>query len=419
MRETEFFTQILDIKEPWRISKVFLNKAKGRVDIFLEHSPGIAFPCPECEKHSGVYDHMPEREFRHLNTCQLATYIHVRVPRIRCDQHGVRQIMSGLGEENSTTTYEFESHVLDLLHECSVKSVSRLTGFNWHGCWNVLERAVKRGQSRKPHKIPERMGVDEKSFAKGHKYETLVYNIDAGTVEYVCDNRKQESLESYYKQFKEQERKAVKAVAMDMWDPYIAATRAFIPHANKKIVFDRFHVMRHVLEAVDKVRKIEHGILKEQGNEILKGSKYLWLWSIENLPEYRQKEFEELRAKDLKVSRAYGIKENLRHMWAYRREGWMRKFFKKWYQWATHSRLTPMVKAAKTLKRHLDNIVTYAKHRITNALGESMNSKIEKVKRMACGFRNRDHYKTAIYFHCGGLDLYPRRSALQLQIINA
>jgi transposase len=89
----------------------------------------------------------------------------------------------------------------------------------------------------------------------------------------------------------------------------------------------------------------------------------------------------------------------------------MRKFFKRWYFWATHSRLKPMIVAAKTLKAHIDNIVTYAKHRITNALGEAINAKIEKVKRMACGYRNRKNYRTAIYFHCGGLDLFPRPPA--------
>ena len=100
-------------------------------------------------------------------------------------------------------------------------------------------------------------------------------------------------------------------------------------------------------------------------------------------------------------------------MWSYWHAGYMRKYFAKWHHWATHSRLEPIKKAAKTLKRHLDNIVTYAKHRITNALAEGINAKIEKIKRMACGFRNRAHYRTAIYFHCGGLDLFPRPSAQQ------
>lgn len=419
MQETAFFSQILGITRPWFMSKVILDKENQRVDIYVEHSAGFTFPCPECQKQCSVYDHTKEREFRHLNVCQMATFIHVRLPRIECSEHGVKQIISGLGDEKSTMTYEFESFVIDVQKECSTESVCRLLDIGWHTCWEVTEDAVERGQARKPHKIPERMGVDEKSFSKGHHYETLVYDVDGSTVEYVGDKRDQKSLESYYKQFSLEERGQVKSIAMDMWDPFIAATKAYIPEADKKITFDRYHVMRLVVDAVDKVRKQEHRLLAEQGNEILKGTKYLWLWNEENIPEYRRAEFDRLRSLDLKVCRARAIKDNLRHLWEYRKEGWMKRYFTQWYFWATHSRLKPMIKAAKSLKSHLDNIVTYARHQITNALGESINSKIEKVKRLACGYRNRDHYKTAIYFHCGGLDLYPRRKLSAFQVMNS
>jgi transposase len=419
MDHTQFIADLLGIKGPWFITKVTTDHSLKRVDIWVDHHPGIELPCPTCEEYCSVYDHGSEREFRHLDVFQMQTYIHVRLPRIHCKRHGVLQVVSGLGEEASGMTYEFERFILDLAQECSVESISRLAGIHWHSCWRTINRAVERGKSRKPHVMPQRFGVDEKSFAKGHKYETLIYDIDNGTVEYVSDNREQSSLEEYYRQFSKEQRAQVQSVAMDMWDPYIAATKAYIPDAEKKIVFDRFHVMKYVVDAVDKVRKAEHTVLKEQGNDILKGTKYLWLWSQENVPQWRKEEFDVLRNRDLKVCKAWAIKENIRHMWEYRYEGCMRKYFDEWYWWATHSRLEPIINAAKTLKRHIDNVVTYARHRITNALGESLNAKIEKVKRFACGYRNREHYKTAIYFHCGGLDLYPRRKGHQLQIIGA
>jgi transposase len=419
MKDTEFFSDLLGIEYPWYIERVSTDHQKKRVDIWLAHAPGVEFPCPVCRSFHSVYDHSPEREIRHLNTCQMATYLHVCVPRVGCPTHGVKQVVSGLGDDKATVTYEFERLVLDLEHECSLESVCRLIHIDWHLAWRIFERAVTRGQARKPHRLPERIGVDEKSFARGHKYESLVYDLDRGTVEYVADDREQASLERYYAQYTKEELGQVKAVAMDMWDPYIAATKAYIPDADKKITFDRYHVMKKVLDAVDKVRKEEHQALMEQGNDVLKGTKYLWLWSEENVPEYRREEFQRFQALDLKVCRARAIKENLRHLWNYHREGWMRHYFADWYHWATHSRLKPMIKAAKTLKAHLDNIVTYARHRITNALGESLNSKIEKVKRLACGFRNRAHYRTAILFHCGGLDLYPARTDIAVQIISA
>jgi transposase len=408
MDEKALFTKILGIHLPWYVKEVVVNEKDKRVDIYIDHERDIQVRCPECERFYGMYDHGPERVYRHLDTCQMATFIHVRPPRVNCPVHGVKQIDSEFGENGSDMTFAFESYVIGLAQECSIEAVKRICRLSWDRGWAALERAVGRGRSRKVHRIPARIGVDEKSIAKGHRYESLVYDLDGGTVEYVGDDRRQESLESYYRQFSKEELSGVEAVAMDMWDPFIAATKAYVPEAEKKIVFDRFHVMRQVLEAVDKVRKNEHKQLSESGEQVLKGTKYLWLWSEENIPLWRREEFDSIRAKDLQICRAWAIKENLRHLWDYRYEAHMRKYFKRWYFWATHSRLVPIRKAAKTLKVHLDNIVTYARHRITNALGEGINAKIEKVKRLACGFRNRSHYRTAIYFHCGGLDLFPK-----------
>jgi transposase len=301
-----------------------------------------------------------------------------------------------------------EEYVLRLSEECSMSAVSRLASLSWDEVFGCVERSVRRGFLRKERRMARKIAVDEKSFAKGHKYETLVCDHERGTVEYVTDGNGQESLEAYYSQFDPVEKESVEVVTMDMWDPYIAATKAHIPQASKKIVFDRFHVMKQMSEAVDKVRKQENKRLLEEGNDLLKGTKYLWLWNPENIPDWRRPEFRELQKADLDVSRAWALKENLKHLWCYFSEAWARKFFRKWYFWATHSRLDPIKAVARTIKRHFENIVTYVHHRITNALVEGLNSKIEKVKRFACGYRNRDHYRMAIYFHCGGLDFWPR-----------
>jgi len=412
MDDKLLFTKILGLRPPWFIKQVVVDDQAQRVDIYVEHEPDIRVRCPVCDTFYGLYDHAPERVYRHLNTCQMQTYIHVRPPRVNCPTHGVKQVGSEFGENGSELSFSLESFVIRVAQECSIEATARLCGLSWDQSWGVLERAVNRGQGRKKRRVPTHMGVDEKSIAKGHKYESLVYDIDRGTVEFVWDERGRESLECYYWQFLGEELDEIAAVAMDMWDPYIAATQKHVPEAEKKIVFDRFHVMGHILKAVDEVRKSENRYLSESGESPLKGTKYLWLWSQENVPEWRQEEFSALRALDLKVCRAWAIKENLRRMWDYRYASPMRKFFRRWYFWATHLRLKPMIKAAKTLKAHIDNIVTYAKHRITNALGEAINAKIEKVKRMACGYRNRKNYRTAIYFHCGSLDLFPKPPAL-------
>lgn len=408
MEDRELYTALLGLNYPWRVKEVKLNLAANRVDVWVEEAKEAKWFCPECKNSMPIYDHAEERVWRHLDTCHCQTYLHARLPRTKCSEHGVRKVVAPWAEPGSRFTLRFESKLIDTLKECDVTGVGRLMDSSWDEVWRVMEKAVQSGLSRKEQRIPEYLSIDEKAFAKRHRYETVVCDLKKGTVEYVIEDREQASLESYYGQFNDKEREKVKAVAMDMWDPYIAATRAYIPQAEDKIVFDRFHVTRQVTEAVDKVRRHEHKALMAQGDETLKKTKYLWLANKENIPEWRKEEFVAIKGMNLKTGRAWAIKESLRKFWTYHYPKNALTYFKRWYFWATHSRLDPMIKAAKTLERHLANIMTYFKHRITNATAEGLNSKIQMVKLMACGFRNRDHYRTAIYFHCGGLDLYPR-----------
>jgi transposase len=407
LEDTEFYGQLLGLPEPWRVRKVGLDITAGRVDVWVEEAVGTKWSCPECGQGAPLYDHAEERVWRHLNTCQCQTFLHARLPRTKCVDHGVRQVGAPWAGPGSQFTMVCESWLIDTLQECDVTGVSRLTGASWDESWGVMAKAVARGKARKTHRIPEYLSIDEKAFAKRHRYETLICDLKQGTVEHIVEDRQQESLERYYRQFTEEERASVKAVAMDMWDPYIAATRAYIPEAGDKIVFDHFHVTRQVTEALDKVRRQEHKALMAQGDEQLKRTRHLWLANRENVPEWRKEEFAAIRKANLKTGRAWSIKESLRKFWHYRYPKSALGYFRRWYYWATHSRLAPIVRAAKTLDKYLPNIMTYFKHRISNATAEGLNSKIQMVKQMACGFRNREHYRIAIYFHCGGLSLYP------------
>ena len=169
-------------------------------------------------------------------------------------------------------------------------------------------------------------------------------------------------MDGYYWSLSPKQLEAIEAAAMDLWEPYIQATLARVPEAVGKIVFDRFHVMGYLGKAVDTVCKQEHRELMASGDEMLKGSKYLWLYSRENVPERRREAFNALRRQELKVGRAWAIKEAWRCLWSYvyPASGW--KFWKRWYFWATHSRLEPIRKAAETVRRHIENILTYYQH---------------------------------------------------------
>ena len=229
------------------------------------------------------------------------------------------------------------------------------------------------------------LGVDEKAVARRHQYVTMVCDLDRGTVEYLAENREKTSLDAYYAPLSPEQLAGIQAVAMDMWDPYISSTVAHVPQGRSKIVFDRFHIMKQMNEAVDAVRKEENRLLMEDDFDILKGTKYLWLFAEENTPEKMAQRFGWIRESNLKTARAWAIKEALRELWSYHRKGWAEQYWKWWYYWATHCRLKPVQKVAKMIHNHLDNVLTYFDHRITNAVSEGLNSKIQTVKKTPTG----------------------------------
>jgi transposase len=275
----------------------------------------------------------------------------------------------------------FECHAIDTLLEADVLGASRLLRISWHEAWKLMERAVERGQRAKKRRVIARLGVDEKAVAKRHQYVTMVCDLDRATVEYIGDDRKKTSLAAYYESLTPKQLAGIEAVAMDMWEPYITSTLEHVPGGRDKIVFDRYHVMDHMLKAVDQVRKREHRRLLAEEDDTLTGTKYLWLFSEENLPEKWEERFTSLRRLHLQTGRAWAIKESLRALWDYQRKGWAMRYWQSWYNWATHSRLPAVVKAARTIEGHLHNVLTYFDHRITNATSEGLYSKIQTVKK--------------------------------------
>jgi transposase len=166
-------------------------------------------------------------------------------------------------------------------------------------------------------------------------------------------------------------------------------------------------VSAHLNEAVDQVRRAEHKELMAAGDETLKGSRQLWLYNPMNFNPEQAASFAALRDSGLKVSRAWAAKELFTKLWTYRYEGAARRFFKDWFGWVSRSRLKPLIKVARMLKSHLENILTYLRHPITNAVTEGLNSKVQMIKSNARGFRSFENYRTRILFYCGKLDLHP------------
>jgi transposase len=409
MRDVELYRQLLGIEAPWKVETVEMSVPEQQVAVVVTHARGVRFACPECGDLLSVYDHSEERAWRHLDSCGFATWLRARPPRVHCPEHGVRQVVMPWAEPHSRFTILFERLAIDVLGETDVSGACKILRISWDEAWHLMERAVARGQARKARRLPELLGVDEKAIAKARKYLTLVCDLERSTIEHIAEDRKAHSLGAYFENFSEEELSQVKAVAIDMWEPYIAAVKSHLPDGEDKIVFDRFHIMNHMGSAVDLVRRQEHQLLRRQGNTMLGGSRYLWLYAEENLPQVDKERFVALKVTNLRTARAWAIKESLRVLWDYRHPAWARRFWKQWYFWATHSRMRPVIEVARMLARHITGILNYfSAARITNGTAEGLNSKIGTIKKMANGFRNKEHFKTAIYFRCGGLDLYPQ-----------
>jgi len=407
MRDTDLYRHLLGLSEPWRVTRVELDVAEGRVDVWAEHEAGMVFPCPECGVESGVYDHSAERAWRHLDSCQFRTFLRCRPPRVRCAEHGVKQARLPWAEPHSRFTLLFERLVIDVLQETSVTAAARILRLSWDEVWHVADRAVARGRARKEQRPLRLIGVDEKSTRKGHHYMTIVCDIERGTVEYVGEGRKKASLDRFFDGLAPEQLQSIDAVAMDMWEPFISSVKDKVPDGPAKIVFDRFHIMQHMNEAVDKVRRQENRFLNEWGLDWLKKTKHLWLYAEENVPDKHAERFETLRESNLKTAKAWAIKEQLRGLWECDSPTDGHFYWKRWNDWASRCRLAPVEDVARMVRKRLPNILSYYTHRITNGLAEGINSVVQTIKRTARGFRNLKHFETAIFFRCGGLDLYP------------
>lgn len=410
MRDTTLYATILGIELPWRVTEVQPAVDDGEIVVIVDAPARAKFNCPTCQSECPRHDHR-KRRWRHLPTCEYRTIIEVDVPRVRCEEHGVLQVTVPWAEANSSFTALFEAHVIAWLHEASISAVAERMDLTWDRVDGIMKRAVGRGLERRGPTELTRIGIDETSFKKRHEYVTVVNDLVGGNVVWVADGHGREAIDGFYKSLPRSALAKIKAVAMDMWKPYIFSTAAHVPDAEFKIAFDRFHVVKHLGDAVDRVRRVENRKLSMSGDDRLKRTKYDWLRRDGKLTGEHKRRFEVLKASSLETAKAFALKEAAIGIWGYKLRGWARRAWNSWLDWASQSKLAPMVKVAKMIRFHLIGILNADVLGVTNARAESLNAKIQKVKRMACGFRNRERFRHAIYFHLGGLDLSPQAAA--------
>ncbi len=265
-----------------------------------------------------------------------------------------------------------------------------------------MNRAVKRGLSRRaPEKICRI--EDEKRFRKGHKYITMLNDINGSRAFEVVESRTLDATETLLQTLTVQQRKGVKSVPLDMWQAFATAVKKCPTKAD--IVRDRFYVSKYLTDTVDQVMRQESRQLNITGNTTLVGSKFYRLLNFENMTYVQRAKFDQLMEKELKTGVAWSIKKGFRFFWNLTTEAHGRLFLSYWSGTVDKSGLTPMVTVKDMLNQHRDNLLNYFKHWVSNTLSEGLNSKIQMIQASAIGFHNFSSYRIRILFYCGKLNM--------------
>jgi transposase len=403
---SEHYGMLLGLDRSWRVVDVDLSLEDMRVEIQLEHVPGASVCCPECGCQRPLKDHAPERSWRHLDTMQFETILTARIPRTDCPDCGVKTIAVPWAEPHGRFTLMFEAFAIRLLQAASSIEKARVhLRLNWMSVQRIMDRAVERGLISRNLEEVKHVGLDEKSFGKGQDYVSVMTDIDGSRILEVAPGRDETAANTLWNTFSWEQKEKIEAVAMDMWQAYVNSVDSHVPDAE--VVHDRFHISKHLNEAIDQVRRAEHKSLMKEGDETLKGTRSLWLYNLENLSEQKRAEFEHLKDAELKTARGWAIREQFRWFWECRTAEEAEEFFTNWYAWASRCRLRPVQRVAKMIKKRLENILSWFRHRISNGTAEGFNSLIQSLKSAARGFRNFANYRTRILFFCGKLQLLP------------
>jgi transposase len=286
-----------------------------------------------------------ERRWRHLDTCQCQTLIKAKVPRVRYENGSTKMVRVPWAEDRSRFTLMFEAFAIRvLLASASLKAGCEILDISWDQAQQIMERAVARGLERRKIEALRYVGLDEKSFGRGQSYISVLCDLEQSRVLEVSLSRTYEATRELWLGLSQAQRDSIQAVAMDMWDAYLTATHICVPQAA--IVYDKFHVSQEFNQAIDLIRRKEHQALSAQGDLRLGGTRQWWL--------------------------------------------------------------IPRLKAvAKMLRSHLERLLNYILHPITNAVTEGFNSKIQALRHAARGFRSFANYRARILFCCGKLALLP------------
>jgi len=404
MQSKELYERLLGLEKPWRVKSVDMDAEKRTVEVRVECRPGSTRASKDGRR---LHVHgWEERGWRELNTLQFETRIVCKVPRVKDPETGKTETVSvPWAGKNSRFTLMFEAFAIEVLQaSASVEAARKLPELDWRAVDAIRQRAVERGLSRREAEPFDHLGIDEKSFRRGHSYVSVCSDLDQGRVLEVARERTEQAAQTLMDALSQDQKDGIGAVAMDMRPPYMKAARLNAPPAF--IVHDRFHAGKHLSEGVDAVRRSEDRRLRELGDESLKGLRWTLLKGSRD--EEEKKAFAALEAGNMDAARAWNFRDLFDRFWRFKAPWAAERFFHRWRDQVKAASPEPMEKVADTLNNHLEGLLSCIYHPITNARAEGLNSKIQSIKADARGFRSFSKFRVAILFHCGKLDMIPR-----------
>jgi transposase len=390
----------LGLAPPWTVLSSEFDPEAKRLDIRLGFPKGSAFTCPDCGQCNLKAHDTVEKSWRHLNFFQHEAYLTAKVPRVKCPDCGVRLVDMPWARPGSGFTLLFEAMIMTLAKAMPVKTIAAFVGEHDTRLWRVIHHYVETTRTEADYAEVSSVGIDETSSKRGHNYVSLFVDTDERKVLFATEGKDSSTVDRFKDDLIEHggDPDNISEVCSDMSPAFIKGVEHNFK--NAELTFDKFHIMKVLNEAVDKVRRCE-----QKGRPELKGTRYIWLKNPANITQSQFNTLKNLTFSktNLKTSRAFQIKLNFQELFEqppYLAEAYL----KKWYFWATHSRLEPIKEAAYTIKRHWDGVLRWFKSALTNGLLEGLNSLVQAAKARARGFRTTRNLITIIYLVGGKLD---------------
>lgn len=338
------------------------------------------------------------RRIRDLSCGDARIYLEVEVRRVQCKRcRKVKQEKLTWLADNPFYTKRFSYYVGRKCRAMTVTDVAKELKLDWHTVKTLEKEYMQEQLRRNPVATSRAIGIDEISLRKGHIYRIVVSDLERGRpIWFGGEDRSEKSMDIFYQWLGPKKAKKIQLAVMDMWKAFEKSAKKNVPQAA--ILYDKFHVMRHLGEALDKVRKMEYGRLSGKDRSYIKGQKYTLLSNRENLTLDGRKALKKLLAANKRLNTAYLLKESFGQLWSYRTEGWARRFFDNWKDSLKWQRLKPYEKFTEMIERHWDGIAAYSRPENKVSLGfvEGLNNKIRVIQRRAYGLRDEEYLRLKI-----------------------